>query len=135
MKNNHDYVNHCYFKLSSWPRPRRLAPLREDGDGEEFEALKAQIARLGFTGAVRFIGHVKARYGFSKGQGAGCSLARGFPALCVIEAAAAGVPMMAANLGGIPEYSASIPRRCSRRTSWARWPTPSKPRSTIPKRH
>jgi len=38
------------------------------GDGEELEALKAQITRLGLTDAVRFIGHVKARYGFSKGK-------------------------------------------------------------------
>src|SRR6202020_1824187 len=38
------------------------------GDGEEIESLKAQIQRLGLAGAVRFIGHVKARYGFSKGS-------------------------------------------------------------------
>ena len=38
------------------------------GDGEEIEALKAQIQRLGLAEAVRFIGHVKARYGFSKGH-------------------------------------------------------------------
>src|SRR5471030_1198076 len=38
------------------------------GDGEELEALKAQIARLGLTDVVRFIGHIKARYGFSKGK-------------------------------------------------------------------
>src|SRR3984893_11361055 len=38
------------------------------GDGEELGALKAQIQRLGLEDAVRFIGHVKARYGFSKGS-------------------------------------------------------------------
>src|SRR6202011_1141572 len=39
------------------------------GDGEELETLKAQIQRLGLGQAVRFIGHVKARCGFSKGRG------------------------------------------------------------------
>ena len=38
------------------------------GDGEELENLKAQIQRLGLGDAIRFIGHVKARYGFSKGK-------------------------------------------------------------------
>src|SRR6201981_2867890 len=38
------------------------------GDGEEIENLKAQIQRLGLTEAVRFVGHVKARYGFSRGK-------------------------------------------------------------------
>lgn len=36
------------------------------GDGEETAALKAQVERLGLTKAIRFIGHVKARYGFSR---------------------------------------------------------------------
>ena len=38
------------------------------GDGEETAALKAQVERLGLADAIRFIGHVKARYGFSKGR-------------------------------------------------------------------
>ncbi|WP_436434827.1 glycosyltransferase, partial [Enterococcus faecium] len=38
------------------------------GDGEEFERLKEQVKRLSLGEAVRFIGHVKARYGFSKGS-------------------------------------------------------------------
>ena len=38
------------------------------GDGEELNALKAQVAKFGLTEAVRFIGHVKARFGFSKGK-------------------------------------------------------------------
>ena len=73
------------------------------GDGEELEALKAQIARLGLTGAVRFIGHVKARYGFSKGRVLLVPSRGDSMPYVVIEAAAAGVPMMAANVGGIPE--------------------------------
>lgn len=73
------------------------------GDGEETKALKARVERLGLAEAVRFIGHVKARYGFSKG-GLLVVPSRGdsMPYV-VIEAAAAGVPMVAANVGGIPE--------------------------------
>jgi glycosyltransferase involved in cell wall biosynthesis len=73
------------------------------GDGEELEALKAQIARLGLTEAVRFIGHVKARYGFSKGRVLVVPSRGDSMPYVVIEAAAAGIPMVAANVGGIPE--------------------------------
>jgi glycosyltransferase involved in cell wall biosynthesis len=73
------------------------------GDGEEIETLKAQIARLGLTEAVRFIGHVKARYGFSKGNLLVVPSRGDSMPYVVIEAAAAGIPMVAANVGGIPE--------------------------------
>jgi glycosyltransferase involved in cell wall biosynthesis len=73
------------------------------GDGEELEALKAQIARLGLTDAVRFIGHVKARTGFSKGKVLVVPSRGDSMPYVVIEAAAACVPMVAANVGGIPE--------------------------------
>jgi glycosyltransferase involved in cell wall biosynthesis len=77
------------------------------GDGEEMQALKAQVQRLGLTEAARFIGHVKARYGFSKG-GLLVVPSRGdsMPYV-VIEAAAAGIPMVAAKVGGIPEIFGS----------------------------
>lgn len=73
------------------------------GDGEETEALKALVSRLKVEDSVRFIGHVKARYGFSKGKllvvpSRGASMP-----YVVIEAAAAGIPMIAASVGGIPE--------------------------------
>ena len=73
------------------------------GDGEELDALKAQIQRLGLTDAVRFLGHVKARYGFSKGRLLVVPSRGDSMPYVVIEAAAAGVPMVAANVGGIPE--------------------------------
>jgi glycosyltransferase involved in cell wall biosynthesis len=73
------------------------------GDGEELEALKAQIEKLGLAGAVRFIGHVKARYGFSKGNVLVVPSRGDSMPYVVIEAAAAGIPMVAANVGGIPE--------------------------------
>ncbi|MEA2819865.1 MAG: hypothetical protein QOJ86_1869 [Bradyrhizobium sp.] len=81
----------------------RKVTLTLAGDGEELEALKAQIARLGLTDAVRFIGHVKPRTGFSKGKVLVVPSRGDSMPYVVIEAAAAGVPMVAANVGGIPE--------------------------------
>jgi glycosyltransferase involved in cell wall biosynthesis len=73
------------------------------GDGEETEALKAQIARLELADTVRFIGHVKPRYGFSKGRLLVVPSRGDSMPYIVIEAAAAGIPMVAAQVGGIPE--------------------------------
>jgi glycosyltransferase involved in cell wall biosynthesis len=77
------------------------------GDGEEIGALKAQIQKLGLSEAVRFIGHVKARYGFSKGRLLVVPSRGDSMPYVVIEAGAAGVPMVAANVGGIPEIFGS----------------------------
>src|SRR3954465_8806614 len=73
------------------------------GDGEETAALKAQVERLGLSSAIRFIGHVKARYGFSKGRLLVVPSRGDSMPYVVIEAAAAGIPIVAANVGGIPE--------------------------------
>ncbi len=73
------------------------------GDGEESASLKAQVERLGLGEAARFIGHVKARYGFSKGSLLVVPSRGDSMPYVVIEAAAAGIPMVAANIGGIPE--------------------------------
>jgi glycosyltransferase involved in cell wall biosynthesis len=77
------------------------------GDGEESDSLKAQVQRLGLADAARFIGHVKARYGFSKGSLLVVPSRGDSMPYVVIEAAAAGVPMVAANVGGIPEIFGS----------------------------
>jgi len=81
----------------------RPVTLTLGGDGEESANLKAQVERLGLAGAVRFIGHVKARYGFSKGTLLVVPSRGDSMPYVVIEAAAAGVPMIAAKVGGIPE--------------------------------
>jgi glycosyltransferase involved in cell wall biosynthesis len=73
------------------------------GDGEDLDALKAQIQKLGLTDSVRFVGHVKARDGFSKGTLLVVPSRGDSMPYVVIEAAAAGIPMVAANVGGIPE--------------------------------
>ncbi|MET4035506.1 glycosyltransferase involved in cell wall biosynthesis [Bradyrhizobium sp. JR7.2] len=73
------------------------------GDGEETAALKAQVDKLGLSSAIRFIGHVKARYGFSKGRLLVVPSRGDSMPYVVIEAGAAGIPMIAARVGGIPE--------------------------------
>ena len=73
------------------------------GDGEETEALKALVSRLNLGDAVRFIGHVRARFGFSKGKLLVVPSRGDSMPYVVIEAAAAGIPMVAASVGGIPE--------------------------------
>ena len=73
------------------------------GDGEEIGSLEAQVQKHSLAEAVRFIGHVKARYGFSKGKLLVVPSRGDSMPYVVIEAAAAGVPMIAANVGGIPE--------------------------------
>ncbi len=73
------------------------------GDGEETAAIKAQVERLGLTQAVRFIGHVQARHGFAQGRLLVVPSRGDSMPYVVIEAAAAGIPMIAANVGGISE--------------------------------
>lgn len=86
---------------------RRPVTLTLGGDGEETASLKAQVARLNLGDAVRFIGHVKARYGFSQGRVLVVPSRGDSMPYVVIEAAAAGVPMLAARVGGIPEIFGS----------------------------
>jgi glycosyltransferase involved in cell wall biosynthesis len=85
----------------------RPVTLTLGGDGEELNALKATVAKLGLSEAVRFIGHVKARFGFSKGKLLVVPSRGDSMPYVVIEAAAARVPMIAANVGGIPEIFGS----------------------------
>jgi glycosyltransferase involved in cell wall biosynthesis len=73
------------------------------GDGEEVGALKARVEAHGLRATVHFIGHVKARLGFSRGRLLVVPSRGDSMPYVVIEAAAAGVPMIAANVGGIPE--------------------------------
>jgi glycosyltransferase involved in cell wall biosynthesis len=81
----------------------RPVTLTLGGDGEEMAALKAQCERLGLTTAVRFLGHVPARTGFAKGRLLVVPSRGDSMPYVVIEAAAAGIPILAARVGGIPE--------------------------------
>ncbi len=82
---------------------RKSLTLTLAGDGEETAALKAQVDKLGLSHSVRFIGHVKARHGFSTGRLLVVPSRGDSMPYVVIEAGAAGIPMVAANVGGIPE--------------------------------
>jgi glycosyltransferase involved in cell wall biosynthesis len=77
------------------------------GDGEELGSLKTQIEKHSLTDAIRFIGHVKARFGFSKGKLLVVPSRGDSMPYVVIEAGAAGIPMVAADVGGIPEIFGS----------------------------
>jgi glycosyltransferase involved in cell wall biosynthesis len=84
-------------------RSGRHVSLAIAGDGEEGAALRAQVARLGLTDSVRFLGHVPARRAFGLGRLLVVpSRADSLPYV-VIEAGGAGIPMIASNVGGIPE--------------------------------
>ncbi len=73
------------------------------GSGPDSSALKAQAARLGLDRTVVFPGAMPAAKAFPLGR---ClvvpSRAESFPYV-VLEAAAAGIPLIATNVGGIPE--------------------------------
>jgi glycosyltransferase involved in cell wall biosynthesis len=81
----------------------KLVMLTLAGDGEELGRLKAMVEKHSLKDAIRFIGHVKARFGFSKGKLLVVPSRGDSMPYVVIEAAAAGIPMVAANVGGIPE--------------------------------
>ncbi len=81
------------------------------GEGEESGALRSQIGRLGLTGEVRFLGHVPARQAFSLGRLLVVpSRAKSLPYV-VMEAAAAGIPVLATTVGGIPEIFGPLASR------------------------
>jgi len=85
----------------------RPVTLTLGGDGEELSSLKTRIEKQGLSESIRFIGHVKARFGFSKGKLLVVPSRGDSMPYVVIEAAAAGIPMIAANVGGIPEIFGS----------------------------
>jgi glycosyltransferase involved in cell wall biosynthesis len=95
-----DLLIEAVARLRADGKPVRLTLA---GDGEELVALKTLVAKHSLNEAVRFIGHVKARFGFSKGKLLVVPSRGDSMPYVVIEAAAAGVPMVAANVGGIPE--------------------------------
>jgi glycosyltransferase involved in cell wall biosynthesis len=81
----------------------RKVTLAMAGDGEEGQALREQVARLGLEVSIRFLGHTPARQAFPHGrQMIVPSRADSLP-YAVIEAGGAGIPIIASGIGGIPE--------------------------------
>jgi glycosyltransferase involved in cell wall biosynthesis len=73
------------------------------GEGPERASLQAQADRLGLGDRVRFVGYQPARDAFAMGRILIIpSRAESLPYI-VLEAAAAGVPIIATNVGGVPE--------------------------------
>ena len=73
------------------------------GDGPDRDALHAQVERLGLASRIRFMPAMPARQAQTLGRIMVVpSRAESLPYV-VLEAAAAGVPMIATNVGGIPE--------------------------------
>ncbi len=73
------------------------------GEGPDAEKLQAQANRLGLADQVRFIGHYPARTAFTMGRMLVIpSRAESLPYV-VLEAAAAGLPIIATAVGGNPE--------------------------------
>jgi glycosyltransferase involved in cell wall biosynthesis len=73
------------------------------GDGPARAELEAKIASLGLVGRVRLVGAQPARPMFARGRAAVVpSLAESLPYI-VLEAVAAGIPVIATRVGGISE--------------------------------
>ncbi|MFY9760311.1 MAG: glycosyltransferase family 4 protein [Xanthobacteraceae bacterium] len=73
------------------------------GEGPDAAKLRAQATRLGLADQVRFIGHCPASIAFTMGRMLVIpSRAESLPYV-VLEAAAAGLPIIATNVGGNPE--------------------------------
>jgi len=89
--------------LALLQREGRSVTLTIVGDGPDREALQAQVARLGLTNAINFRPAMPARQAQALGRIMTVpSRAESLPYV-VLEAAAGGVPMIATNVGGIPE--------------------------------
>jgi glycosyltransferase involved in cell wall biosynthesis len=73
------------------------------GEGPESANLKAQVERYGLGDQVHFVGHRPAREAFAMGRILVIpSRAESLPYI-VLEAAAAGMPIITTNVGGVPE--------------------------------
>ncbi|HEY8577348.1 MAG TPA: glycosyltransferase [Devosia sp.] len=82
------------------------ATLAMAGDGPSRTELEAQITRLGLADRITLLGSLPARTAFATGRIAVVpSLAESLPYV-VMEAAAAQLPVIATNVGGIPEIFA-----------------------------
>jgi glycosyltransferase involved in cell wall biosynthesis len=73
------------------------------GDGPEAAAFRRGVEEKGLSASVRFIGPMPARAAFARGRLLAVPSRKESLPYVVLEAAAAGVPMVASRVGGIPE--------------------------------
>jgi glycosyltransferase involved in cell wall biosynthesis len=89
--------------LATLKRAGRLVRATIAGEGPEGPQLKALTQSLGLADQIRFVGHRPAREAFAMGKILIMpSRAESLPYV-VLEAAAAGMPIIATRVGGIPE--------------------------------
>jgi glycosyltransferase involved in cell wall biosynthesis len=89
--------------IASLAREGRRVTATIVGDGPDRAAFEAAVARHNLAGAVHFTGAMPARAAFALGRTLVVpSRAESLPYV-VLEAAAAGLPVIATNVGGIPE--------------------------------
>lgn len=101
-----DVLIEALAKVSTAGKPVSLAVVGTGPDRAAFEAL---AAARGLAGQVRFHGALPARTAFALGKTLVVpSRAESLPYI-VLEAAAAGVPLIATNVGGIPEIVEGTP--------------------------
>ncbi|WP_045835844.1 glycosyltransferase family 4 protein [Hyphomicrobium sp. 99] len=87
-------------------RPSRAVTATIVGSGPDGDALRSLATSLGLDDIVRFAGAMPAREAFKLGRVMVVpSLAESFPYV-VLEASAAGLPLIATDVGGIPEIVA-----------------------------
>lgn len=96
--------------LAALKRSGRRVSATIAGDGPDGPPLKELTQRLDVADQVRFVGHQPAREAFAMGQILVVpSRAKSLPYI-VLEAAAAGIPIIATRVGGIPEiFGAEAP--------------------------
>lgn len=89
--------------LASLAREDRPTTATIIGAGPDADQFRAQAQTLGLGSSIRFLGAMPAREGFARGRVmVAPSRAESLPYI-VLEAAAAAVPLITTNVGGIPE--------------------------------
>jgi glycosyltransferase involved in cell wall biosynthesis len=81
----------------------RNATLTVVGEGPDGATLRALVTRLSLADIVQFVGYRPAREAFSLGRILALPSRNESLPYVALEAAAAGVPMIATNVGGVPE--------------------------------
>ena len=97
--------------LGSLARGGRTVSAAIIGDGPDAAVLREHVAKQGISGATRFLGARPAREGFRRGRLLVVPSKHESLPYIVLEAGAAGVPMLATNVGGIPEVFGSSAAR------------------------
>ncbi len=89
--------------LGSLARGGRTVTAAIVGDGPDAAVLRERAAKQGVAGATHFLGAMPAREGFRRGRLLVVPSKHESLPYIVLEAGAAGVPMLATRVGGVPE--------------------------------